>query len=140
MSLDVYLYKKKWVSYDNGETFKRNDEMIYESNITHNLHEMAQKAGIYEALWRPYRLKWDCDFEKMDYSVELEYEKNTEILAREITPILEHGLEDLRSRPKYFKQFDSPNGWGTYKNLVSFVEDYIKICTLYPDAIIKVSR
>jgi hypothetical protein len=29
---------------------------VYNANITHNLGKMAE-AGLYEALWRPYRLK-----------------------------------------------------------------------------------
>ena len=43
MSLDVYL-KREGV------------ETVYCANITHNLNVMAGKAGIYEALWRPYKL------------------------------------------------------------------------------------
>lgn len=140
MSLDVYLYKKRWVSYDGGKTLERDDENVYSANITHNLNNMAQKAGIYEALWRPYRLKWNRDFDGMDSSAELEYEKNTEILAGEIIPILKKGLEDLQSRPNYFKQFDSPNGWGKYEHFVPFVKEYLRACIQYPDAVIKVSR
>jgi hypothetical protein len=30
---------------------------VYNANITHNLGKMAEKAGLYETLWRPYRLK-----------------------------------------------------------------------------------
>ena len=32
-------------------------EIMYNANITHNLGKMAEEAGIYEALWRPYQLK-----------------------------------------------------------------------------------
>ena len=40
MGLNVYLLEVKEVD-------------VYDANITHNLTEMADKAGIYEALWRP---------------------------------------------------------------------------------------
>lgn len=50
MSLDVYLTRKKWVSFDEGKTFTEEMEDLYCDNITHNLNTMAEKAGIYEAL------------------------------------------------------------------------------------------
>jgi len=37
MSLDVYLERKKWTSYDAGVTFTESIEMEYSRNITHNL-------------------------------------------------------------------------------------------------------
>lgn len=53
MSLDVYLTRKKLVSYDNGKSFIEETEDVYWANITRNLNKMASEAGIYEALWRP---------------------------------------------------------------------------------------
>ena len=48
MSLDFYLY----VDVDTGgEEPHRTD--LCDKNITHNLTEMADKAGIYKCLWRP---------------------------------------------------------------------------------------
>lgn len=29
------------------------DKVVFETNITHNLNTMADKAGIYYACWRP---------------------------------------------------------------------------------------
>lgn len=57
MSLDVSLIREKWESYDEGKTHRIVNEILYESNITHNLGKMADNAGIYYALWRPHRLK-----------------------------------------------------------------------------------
>ena len=57
MSLDVYLTRKKWISYDAGNTLAEEDETVYQANITHNLGKMAREAGIYEALWQSHRLK-----------------------------------------------------------------------------------
>lgn len=55
MGLEIYLKKRRWVSYDNGKTFTRDDEKIEDLNlyITHNLNKMAEKAGLYEILWHP---------------------------------------------------------------------------------------
>ncbi len=106
MSLDVMLFK--------------NNECVYSANITHNLNTMANKAGIYYALWRPE---------------EIGKEK-----AKDIIKLLEKGLNDLKSRPEYFKQFNSPNGWGMYENFVPFVEKYLQACKENKNANIEISR
>jgi len=93
---------------------------IFSINITHNLTEMASKAGIYYALWRP---------EEEGYKD-----------AKDIIPVLEKGLKDLKERPEYFKQFDAENGWGTYEHFVPFVEEVLNACKKDPDSIIYVSR
>jgi len=111
MSLNVYLYDPT-ATYD--------VECLYEANITHNLGEMASKAGIYKALWRPEEI--DAKF------------------AKDIILILEVGLNSLKAHPYYFKQFNSSNGWGLYENFVPFVEEYLQALKYYPDSIIKVSR
>lgn len=111
MSLDVYL---------NDPTATYQTESLYWANITHNLSVMADKAGIYKALWRP---------EEIDAKY-----------AKDIIEIVEKGLADLKSRPECFKQFNSPNGWGMYEHFVPFVEEYLEALKEYPDAIIEVSR
>jgi hypothetical protein len=111
MSLDVYL-KDPTATYTHGE--------LYWANITHNLGDMAEKAGIYEALWRP--------------------EEINAHIAEDIAPILEKGLADLKARPEYFEQFNSSNGWGMYEHFVPFVEKYLEACKEYPKSIIGVSR
>lgn len=97
-----------------------NTASLYETNITHNLRDMADKAGIYYALWRPEE-------------IQAKY-------AKDIIKIVESGLEDLKARPEYFKQFDSPNGWGVYENFVPFVEEYLEALKKYPESIIEVCR
>ena len=92
----------------------------YSGNITHNLSEMARKAGIYEALWRP--------------------EEIAATKAKDIISILETGLDRLKSRPQYFRKFDSPNGWGRYEHFVEFVAEYLAACKEHPEAEIEVSR
>ena len=93
---------------------------VFTSNITHNLGEMAEKANIYKACWRP--------------------EEIGATNARDIIPLLETGLIDMKDRPEYYRQFDSPNGWGTYNDFVPWVEEYLAACKEYPDAIIEVDR
>jgi hypothetical protein len=140
MSLDVCLSKKRWVSYDEGKTYDEDNEEIYSANITHNLGQMAREAGIYEALWRPHRLRPDYDIPEQDYDAEYEFEDSVTIKAKEIISFLEKGLLDLKSRPEHFKKFDSPNGWGLYVNFVPFVEEYLNACKEYPEAIITTYR
>lgn len=94
--------------------------MLYQRNITHNLGDMAREAGIYKAVWRP--------------------EEIGAKYAKDISEIVEEGLTSLKAQPDYFKQFDSPNGWGTYENFIPFVEEYLYALKKYPDAEISVSR
>jgi hypothetical protein len=140
MSLDVYLKRKKWISYDAGKTLTEEEEIVYDANITHNLGTMADKAGIYEALWRPHRLKENYNIPENDYNAEYEFEESTTTIAKDIIPIIEKGLSDLKARPEYFDKFNSENGWGLYKHLVPFVEKYLAACKDYPDAIVCVCR
>ena len=139
MSLDVYLTRKRWISYDEGKTLIEDDEEVYSANITHNLGDMAQEAGIYEALWRPYRLV-DGYIETDNYDDELQFEQKQVIKAFDITNVIEKGLADMKARPDYFKKFDSPNGWGLYQNFIPFIEKYLDALKEYPDAIVSVWR
>lgn len=111
MSLDVYL---------EDPTAKYETEPLYRANITHNLGKMADKAGIYKALWRP--------------------EEIGAKYAKDIIETVEKGLADLKARPEYFKQFNNPNGWGMYKHFVPFVAKYLEALKKYPEAKIEVSR
>ena len=83
-------------------------------NITHNLGTMADKAGIYYALWHPDEKGWKQ--------------------AKDIIPILEKGLKKLKAKPEYYKKFNSPNGWGMYQHFVPFVKEVLKACKKYPSA------
>jgi hypothetical protein len=93
---------------------------VASENITHNLNKMAEAAGIYKVLWRP--------------------DENGYQLAGDIIPVLEEGLAKLKADPSFYKQFDSPNGWGIYDHFVPFVERVLEHCKGNPEAIIVVSR
>jgi hypothetical protein len=93
---------------------------LYEANITHNLGKMAQEAGIYMHLWRP--------------------EEIGITQAKELIKPLLDGLEKMEADPEGYSKFDSPNGWGLYKNFVPWVRRYVEACKKYPEAKIEVSR
>lgn len=140
MSLDVSLYRNYHVSYDYGETLEPKQEKVYSANITHNLGDMADEAGIYEALWRPHRLKEGYNIPEDDYDAEYAFEEANPPKANEIIPVLEKGLADLKARPKHYEKFNSSNGWGMYDNFVPFVENYLNALKQYPDADIDIWR
>jgi hypothetical protein len=138
MSLDITLYNTTNCPHC-GEIIKGN-YVNYESNITHNLGKMASEAGIYEALWRPHRLKPNYDIPEGDHWAEFEFESKSVTFAEDVIDILKKGLDDLKSRPEHFKQFNSSNGWGMYEHFVPFVEEYLKACEEYPHSIIETDR
>lgn len=134
MSLDVSLYRNYLVSYDEGKTLEPRREEVYSANITHNLGKMAEAAGIYEALWRPYQLKPGYDIPEDDYDAEYAFEEANPVKAHEIIEIIEKGLTDMKKRPKHYEKFNSPNGWGTYEHFVPFIEKYLAALKEFPEA------
>jgi hypothetical protein len=138
MSLDVYLYRIKYASYD-MVNFHEEKEQLYSSNITHNLNVMAEQAGIYKALWRPYQLHKDYVHIE-DYNKEMAFEDSVTIIASDIIDIIEQGLDLLKNRPDYFSKFNAENGWGKYVNFVPFVEKYLEALKQYPDSLVEVDR
>lgn len=96
------------------------DCTVYDANITHNLGKMADAAGIYKAMWRP--------------------EEIGATRAKDITALLQQGLDKLRADPATFKAHNPSNGWGDYDGLVRFTAAYLDACERYPEATIHVSR
>lgn len=94
--------------------------IVFEWNITHNLGWMAKRAGIYYHLWRP---------EEIGISK-----------AKELIEPLSDGWLKLIKYPKFYKDFNAPNGWGNYYNLERFVRKYLAHCACYPNATIEISR
>lgn len=134
MSLDVILYRNYLVSYDEGKTLEPRREELYSANITHNLNKMADEAGLYEALWRPYKLKPGYNIPEDDHKAEWEYEEANPVRAHEIIEIIEKGLADMKARPKHYEKFNSPNGWGMYEHFVPFIEEYLSALKEFPEA------
>ena len=140
MSLDVTLYRNYHVSYDDGKTLEPKKEEMYSANITHNLGDMASEAGIYEALWRPYRLKEGYNIPEDDHNAEYKFEEENPVRAFEIIPVIEKGLEDMLARSEYYKTFDSPNGWGLYVHFIPFIERYLEALRKYPESFVECDR
>jgi hypothetical protein len=109
MSLDIHLMSKI-----------EDEQLVFDTNITHNLGEMAGKAGIYYHLWRP---------EEIGVSK-----------AGDLIKPLEQGLYLLTHQRDKFEKFNPENGWGNYDNLVLITREYINACIKYPNARIEVSR
>src|SRR4051812_18690792 len=98
MSLDISLYTKECNHCGNGVN-------VFNANITHNLNRMAGVAGIYQHVWRPEELGI--------------------IQAKDLIEPLRNGLQKLKNNPIYYKQYESPNGWGLYDNFVPWLEKYL---------------
>lgn len=101
MSLDVDLVATRTVT-------------VFNANVTHNLVQMADNAGLYKPIWRPSEsgFKW----------------------ARDLIDPLEQGLKNLKNNPDFYRRWNPKNGWGSYETLVEFVEAYLCACRKNPDA------
>jgi hypothetical protein len=115
MSLDIDLY----LEVDVG-TPEPHRVIFYCANITHNLTDMADVAGIYKMVWRP--------------------EKNGIETASQLIAPLTIAIEDMKKNPKKYKKFDAENGWGTYDDFVPWLCRLRDACKKFPIAKIKVSR
>ncbi len=89
-------------------------------NVTHNLTDMAQEAGIYKHVWRPEELNITT--------------------ACELIEPLEKALNEMNDDPERFKKHNPSNGWGDYEGFLDFLRQYIEACREDPDAEISVSR
>jgi hypothetical protein len=140
MSLDVSLRRKIYIRYDNELSVELKEEIVYDANITHNLAEMAEEAGIYVALWRPHRLNGNYNIPEDDHNAEYEFEINNPTYAKDIIELLENGLNELKTRPTHYEKFNSENGWGCYKYFVPFVQNYLNACKEYPNTKVHTCR
>lgn len=124
MSLDVYLLgpeKEVACTCECGhQHIKQTREVFFQDNITHNLNEMAKHSGLYMYLWRP---------EEIDI-----------FTALDLIGPLEKGINVLACGREFYQQFNAPNGWGKFEDLLSFCQRYLRACKDYPEAKIEVSR
>jgi len=110
MSLDFFLI---------AEDVDGNEHTVLDVNITHNLTDMANAAGIYDALWHPENIKATH--------------------AKDITVALTVGMVNLLASPWAYQEFSASNGWGTYDQFVTFVKEVLVACNKYPSARIRTS-
>lgn len=90
------------------------DGTVFSLNITHNLVEMAQEAGLYEALWRP---------EEIGVST-----------ASDLIPKLENGLVTLIFEKERLLPFRPDNKWGSHDALLWFVRECLRAAQKFPSA------
>lgn len=109
MSLDVYLCRDAAGVHE-----------LYSANVTHNLNTMANKAGIYEPVWRPDEVGI--------------------VRAAQLIEPLRKGIEALEADPEFFMAFEPENKWGTYERFVPWLHKYLAACVTHPDAFVRVSR
>jgi hypothetical protein len=95
-------------------------DMVFSSNITHNLVSMASAAGIYEACWHPERIGGRT--------------------ASDLVEPLQRGLAWLLKHEAEARRHEHPSGWGKYDNFVPWVRRYLVACEANPDADVSVSR
>jgi len=93
---------------------------VFETNITHNLAQMADEAGVYSQLWRP--------------------DENGNPTAGELVGPLTKAIADMEARPEHYKQFNPPNGWGDYDTFLGWLHEVRDMCEEFPDAEIEASR
>ncbi len=90
------------------------EDIVYSANITHNLCDMAEEAGIYGVLWHPTE-------NAIGHACQL------------VSPLL-RAIVDMRTDPERFKAFNSPNGWGTYATFLPWLGRLLDACRKYPGA------
>lgn len=108
------------MSYDISFRVKVEDADVWlpvgecHSNITYNMRELIHHAT---------GLQW------------LNCENNG--LCTYIIPCIRRGLEKLRAHPERYKKYESPNGWGTVQEVISFfaeiLEDWDNFVADYPE-------
>lgn len=144
MSLDVYLkLDKPVVKQSTGIFVRRNggnheltldearelypnyeielcenvSEYCYTANITHNVSQIAKKAGLKDVLWHPESI-------------------NITTASQLIEP-LTTGLNYLLTHKSELEELNPACGWGSYDNLCDFVYHYLKACQANPDASVR---
>jgi hypothetical protein len=87
---------------------------VFEEDMTHNVAGMAKAAGLYEAIWHPYRFS----------------DQSPGAMAER----LREGLAKLKADEATIRPLEPSNGWGTYDDFVEFVERLIRVCETFPNA------
>lgn len=131
MSLDVTII-------DNFCDHCGHGNEVFDINITHNLNKMATAAGIYEAMWRPHLLYTDKII--VDDNEENELEESITVIAGDLIPHLQKGIDSLELRPSEYKKLNPENGWGSYETLLRVSKELLTACTNYPNAKVEVDR
>lgn len=95
----------------------RNVNIVFHSNMTHNVSSMWSLAGIYDEVYNSQGQT-----------------------AKDILPRLQEGLDRMKKFPTAFKTLNPENGWGTYEHAVKFLEEIVQACKEYPNSEIFISK
>lgn len=90
---------------------------ICNNNITHNLTNLWEVLGIYEELYNSHGK-----------------------YANEVCNKLRTALDTLLKEPVYFRQYNSPNGWGTVEGAINFLTRVVEACKENPEATIFIDK
>src|SRR3990167_10444208 len=85
---------------------------VFSANVTHNLGDMAKAAGIYEHLWKP--------------------EEIGITKANQLIEPLKIALKKMKENPEEFEKYNPDNGWGSYKDFVPWIVEYLNACIENP--------
>lgn len=94
-------------------------------NITHNLTEMAEDCLSFEEEYQHYNL-----YDLLWRETQVPF---TGVYLNIYIAHLAYCLCILKNDPDHFKKFNPENGWGTYEQLVNFVEEFIKALVTMPE-------
>lgn len=123
MSLDIYLEAPTEsqgkctcdrCGHEHPTTYR---ERFFERNITHNLGQMFNEAGVYEILW-----------------------EGDGLVAGEVLDKLRNAYDDMVHRPAHYAKFNALNGWGMYEHALPFLAAVIEACAEHPTAVLRCSR
>lgn len=122
----VEVSAEEWNEMNPGQTPVRlaqdtsESYVVWDRNITHNLVDIADEVGVYEAVWCP--------------------DENGYHTAGDVLPILKSGLALLKANPWAYKDLEPDNGWGTVDGFISALESYVQACETWPHATISTRR
>jgi hypothetical protein len=119
MSLDIYFTSKQ-VCPKCGHQFGNEETTVHDQNITHNLGNMAEEAGVYGVLWHP--------------------EDNGITHAGQLVEPLEKAIAAMEADPPRFEKHNSPNGWGLYENFLPWLRRLLAAAKENPTCGVHASR
>ena len=93
------------------------DVWLYDGNFTHNVVNMWEQAGVYNALYM-----------------------SDDKEASTILDSLTHGVFEMKTHPSEFTKMNPSNGWGTYPQALAFLKEVLEAVKSHPKAIIHVSK
>lgn len=118
ISLHLPLSEEVWCPCCNN-TFKPTRE-VFSTEISDDLRFMAREAGLLNFVW---------------YS-----DENNVIYAKQMVIPLQKAIEKLKANTDYFHRYEGKCDDSKCYNFLLFLEQYLRACKKYNEALIEVSR